>query len=394
MSKYNRLLHTKLASTLHNGRSVLLLGPRQTGKSTLMEAVCASLGGALLQYPLQLPTVRARLESDPESVLREAEASAQRPVVYIDEIQKLPALMDVLQLLIDRDKIVLAATGSSARKLRRGAVNWLPGRISLEHLAPLTWTESSEGIPASAHAAHLLERLLYGAMPGILSEPDLGRRRDVLSAYSAIYLEEEIRQEAAVRRLPPFAQFLKLAALESRTSPNLSKIAARVGVSHTAVRDYYQLLEDSLIVHRLGAFGKSRADVLRKARYYFFDCGVRNACAGLGHDPGMFTLQEGTLFEHFVVHELAAVLPSGSLSYWRTKRGDEVDAVVEANGRVIAIEVKATDAPKAADFSGLRAFQTAERCDRAFLVCQVERPQRFPDGTAWPWRDVPGLLGQ
>lgn len=132
--------------------------------------------------------------------------------------------------------------------------------------------------------------------------------------------------------------------------------------------------------------------MLRKARFYFFDCGVRNACAGLGHDSGLLTLQYGVLFEHWVVHELAAMLPAGSLSYWRTKDGDEVDAVVDANGRTVAIEIKATDAPKEADFSGLRAFQAAERCDRAVLVCRVEKPQKFPNGTAWPWRRVPELL--
>lgn len=105
---------------------------------------------------------------------------------------------------------------------------------------------------------------------------------------------EEIRVEAAVRRLPPFTRFLQLAALESGSSPNASKLANDIGVSHTTIREYYQILEDSLIVHRLGSFGKSRSAILRKSKYYFFDLGVRHAAAGIGHDKGLLILQQGS----------------------------------------------------------------------------------------------------
>jgi predicted AAA+ superfamily ATPase len=304
--------------------------------------------------------------------------------VFIDEIQKLPALMDLLQFLLDEKRITLIASGSSTRKLRRGAANWLPGRIRLERLHPLTWRES--GLLDGPSPAALEERLLFGGLPGILSESDRLQRAESLRSYTSLYLEEEIRQEAAVRRLPPFARFLQLAALESGTSPNYSKLGAAVGVSHTSIREYFQILEDSLVSHRLPPFGSGRAALLRKSRHYFFDLGVRNSAAGLGHDPGLLPLQAGTLLEHLVLLETLAAGPADArLSYWRTQAGQEVDLVLERAGKVTAIEVKSTASPRQEDFAGLAAFKKLERCDACFLVCRVERPQKHAHGLALPW---------
>lgn len=388
--KFNRDSAPGLSAALRSGRSVLLLGPRQTGKSTLFKDMLADFPRRL-EYPLQLPSVRARLERDPETVVREAAGlpGSGRVLVFVDEIQKAPALMDVLQYLLDEKRIVLAATGSSARKLRRAAVNWLPGRILLERLYPLTWNERGLSAPRGPRPGAFEEGLLYGCLPGMLAEPNLERRREQLASYTALYLDEEIRAEAVVRRLQPFSRFLPLAAMESGTSPNYSRLASQVGVSHTAVYGYYQILEDSLIAHRLGAYGKSRAATLRKARYYFFDLGVRNAAAELGHDRGLLSLQMGPLFEHHVVLEAVARCGGKGLSYWRTKDGDEVDLVVERGGRTMAIEIKATDKPRPEDFRGLAAFRKAEKCDEAFLLCRAPRAQRFEHGTALPWWELP-----
>ena len=271
--------------------------------------------------------------------------------------------------------------------MRRQAVNWLPGRIRLEHLYPLTWRE--RGLTARSGERALEEGLLYGSLPGILAEPEPARRREDLASYTALYLEEEIRAEAAVRQLQPFVRFLPLAALESGSSPNFSRLGSAVGVSHSAVRGYYQILEDSLIVHRLGAWGKSRAALLRKSRFYFFDIGVRNAAAELGHDRGLLTLQMGALFEHHVVLEAVARCGGRGLSYWRTKAGDEVDLIVERDGKVLAFEIKATERPRPEDFAGLAAFRKSERCDGAFLICRVPKAQKFEHGVALPWRELP-----
>jgi predicted AAA+ superfamily ATPase len=383
--KFDRELSLVLESNLRAKRSVLLFGPRQTGKTTLIKGVCAKFP-VCLEYPLQLPSVRTKLEGDPEVLRREVAAvkGSGPALVFIDEIQKIPALMDVLQYLLDEKKIVLIATGSSARKMRRAHTNWLPGRVRLEHLHPLTWKESGLLRENGYDEVLFEDHLLYGSLPGILVQGRAQRAED-LRSYASLYLEEEIRKEAVVRSLPPFARFLQLAALESGTSPNLSKLAKDVGVSHTTIREYYQILEDSLIVHRLSSWGKGRSAILHKAKYYFFDLGVRNSAATIGHDKGLLTLQKGPLFEHHVILEALARRGDARLFYWRNKKDREVDLVIEDGGKVTAVEIKATTKPGDSDFAGLAAFREEEKCDHAFLVCQVERPQRFKYGLAIPW---------
>lgn len=389
--EFKRELGAALQGALRARRSILLFGPRQTGKTTLIKEVCSEFRGHL-EYPLQLPSVRMRLEADPE-VLRREVAAAQSPVpvlVFVDEIQKVPAVMDVLQYLIDEKKIVLIATGSSARKMRRGHTNWLPGRVRVEHLYPLTWGECGL-LRGDGGAGSLFEdRLLYGGLPGVVTQ-DRAHRVEDLRSYAELYLEEEIRKEAVVRRLAPFARFLQLAALESGSSPNLSKLAGDVGVSHTTIREYYQILEDSLIVHRLGSWGKSRSALLHKAKYYFFDLGVRNAAALIGHDRALLTLQKGVLFEHHVILEALAQSGPARLTYWRNRSGREVDLVIEKDGKTTAVEIKATVRPGDSDFAGLAAFRAEEKCDDAYLICQIERPQRFEHGVALPWRQLGSL---
>jgi len=385
MTTFKRFSTTGLHEDLRAGRSLLLLGPRQTGKSTLLKEVIKSFP-TVLEYPLQIPSVRTRLSLDPEIVLREAQGGKSPPIVFVDEIQKVPELLDVLQYLLDDKKIILAATGSSARKLRHGAVNWLPGRIHLRHLYPLTWEERGILSSTGGNETLLEERLLFGGLPGILAEANTATRQSLLSTYATLYLEEEIRQESAVRRLPPFAKFLQLAALESGQSPNLSKIASQVGVSHPTVGQYFDILEESLILHRIPSFGMNRSDVLRKPRYYFFDTGVRNAAAGLEHSRGLLTLQAGPLFEQACVLELLATAPPGTkLSYWRTKRGDEVDIVLEKAGRTVPVEIKWTDTPRPEDFDGLKTFASQEKTKHAFLICRIPHPQKFNHGLALPW---------
>lgn len=391
---FKREFAGKLETDLHARRSTLLLGPRQTGKTTLIKAVCAEFKDRL-EYDLRLPSVRLKLEQDPEVIVREVQAlpKGKLPLVFIDEIQKVPALMDVLQYLLDNKMITLIASGSSARKLRHSKINWLPGRIKAEYLHPLTWREAGLLTPSGYNEKLFEEHLLFGGLPGIMSEKDIASRTENLAAYSTLYLEEEIRQEAAVRRLPSFAKFLQLAALESGTSPNLSKLANEVGVSHTTLGQYYQILEDSLIIHRLDSFGHSRCDVLKKPRYYFFDMGVRNSAAQIGHAKAVLTLQNGVLFEHHVILEVIARNHGQyQLSFWRTKQGQEVDLVMQHNGKVIALEIKHTAKPRLEDFKGLKAFGDNTKCDHAYLLCNIDRPQQFPHGKALPWWQLDSIL--
>ena len=391
-STFNRFKLPILLDKLRSGQSLLLFGPRQTGKSTLLSEIFSTFPAEAQQaYYFQLPQERMRIEADPEVIVREIEARYRgTPLyLYIDEVQKVPQVMDVLQFLIDRKRAVVAASGSSARKLRTVGANWLPGRVHLEHLYPITWQE----IQASGVSISLEEMLRYGGLPAILLQTNAIKREEDLAAYTALYLNEEIRMEALSRNLPRFAKFLQLVALESGTSPNYSKIASRIGTSHTTVKEYYHILEDTLIVHSLKSFGTTREQVLRSPKYYFFDIGVRNAAAKIGHSQGILTLQMGVLFEHLIILETIARLNgTAALSYYRNKLDQEVDLIVELGSKRIAIEIKATAKPAQDDFKGIRAFCEKYPCDKRYLVCQVPQAQQFDYGLAIPWTELGNYL--
>lgn len=380
---FKRSLRAKLLESLQESHSFLLMGARQTGKSTLLEGLFAEIPqNRIRKYYFQLPSQTTAIAGDPEIILREVQAMHSTGPVYvlIDEIQKIPSVMNVLQYLIDHKLAVVAASGSSARKMKTLGTNWLPGRIHLHHLYPLTWAETQ------FEPVQLDTILRFGGLPGVLSGQNESIREQNLESYSHLYLEEEIRTEALVRNVPRFAKFLRLAALESGTAPNFSKIGSQVEMSHTSISEYFQILEDSLIIHRLNAFGSRRDAVLRTPKYYFFDVGVRNAASGIGHSKGVLVLQAGVLFEHFIILELIAHFGgSGPLSYWRSKKGDEVDIIIDHKGRRVAVEIKTTDKPCADDLKGLHVFCRKYKFKEAYLVCQVSHTQKFGEVTVLPW---------
>ncbi len=195
--------------------------------------------------------------------LAEAKKSS-RPLVLIDEIQKAPKLLDVAQDLIDREVANFVFTGSSARKLYRGTkANLLPGRVVSCRLDPFILSEFS--------ANKLKERLLYGSLPGIMKEENPRHKETDLESYVTIYLEEEVRAEALVRNLGSFARFLEYAASESGNIVNFRKLSQEIGVSHTTIKDYYQVLEDCLIAERAEPLTKSRTrKKLTKSNKYLF----------------------------------------------------------------------------------------------------------------------------
>lgn len=385
---FKRNLEKELQNRLTNNKSFLLFGPRQTGKSTLIEGLFAKIPAhQKLEYYFQFPTQRERIEDKPEIIKDEVEfkQKTKQPLfVFIDEIQKIPGVLDVLQYLIDKKKIVLAASGSSARQMRKLKANWLPGRVHYFELKPLTFSE----IISAGSKVKLEELLLYGGLPAIMAQESFKERLRDLEAYSHLYLEEEIRAEAVTRNLPRFTKFLRLAALESGTAPNFSKIAQTIGVSHTTIAEYYQILNDTLITQTLTTFGKSRDQVLKKERFYFFDRGVRNAAALLPIDTGLLKLQMGTLFEHLIIQEAFAHFGSDcQLSYYRNKKGQEVDLIIESRKKTIAVEIKATQKPIQKDFLGLEFFRSKYKVDACVLVCQTPCSQKENNYWIVSWRD-------
>ena len=237
--------------------------------------------------------------------------------------------------------------------------------------------------------------LVWGSLPGVASEPE-ARRTATLEAYAEIYLEEEIRREAVVKDLGAFARFLALAALESGGVMNLTGLSQESGVPVATIRNFYQVLVDTFVGYWIPPYGRAgRKEILSTPRFVFFDTGVRNAAAGLPLDRALVKTQAGPLFEQWVVAELfhrAAYAGRGHrVSFWRTRHGAEVDAIIETPGQDIPVEVKWTENPRPTDARHLELFLDTYplRARRGFVVCRVPRPMKLSDRvTAIPWREL------
>jgi len=374
---------------LNRGKSVLLLGARQTGKTTLMKNQIASDR----YYNFINLEVRQRYEKDPAALGREIITAAKDKngnfLVVIDEIQKVPVILDVVQELID-DKIAqFILTGSSARKLKHGAnLNLLPGRVVSLKMDPLNITELPQPLP------EIEDLLRYGSLPGIVTEPSVPDKNIDLHAYVNSYLEEEIRAEAVVRNVGNFARFLELAAVESGNMVNFNKISQEIGIASSTVANYYQILEDCLIAHRIDPIttSKTRRNLTKTSKYLMFDMGVRRLCTE--EDTGVPSKTLGQWFEQFVGLELLKFshlsLDICKIHYWRDHNGPEVDYVISKNNRYIPVEVKWTTIPKPKDCRHLQIFITEyEKAQQGFVVCRTPHRMELADNiTAIPWQEI------
>lgn len=397
-----RYLETKLKRLLKSRYSCLILGPRQVGKTTLAKKVLEKTKN-VLSYPLQNPSVKIEMEANPGKIIGEIEACKNHPYVFIDEAQKVPEVFDAVQFLIDEGKANFLLTGSSARKLKRKGANLLPGRIKRFFLDPLMWSELgfvkenyfkplamaniNENVSYS-----LEESLIYGSLPGIISLPRKDRG-DFLKAYSEIYLEEEIRAEALSRKIGAFSRFLELAANESGTSPNLANLSMESGVSLPSINEFYQVLNDTLIVERVEPYlKKARKRILSSPRYYFFDLGVRNVLSRLPLEPGLIQAQKGVLFEHLIILEIIRRIRALSKNYkvcfWRTSGGAEVDCVLDMGEKIIPIEIKASQRVSLSDINGLRIFLEDYKniAKQGYVITMGQRKEKLAENiTAIPW---------
>jgi predicted AAA+ superfamily ATPase len=238
----------------------------------------------------------------------------------------------------------------------------------------------------------LEDTLVYGSLPGIISLPQKGRP-DFLKAYSEIYLEEEIRQEALLRKIGAFSRFLELAAVESGTSPNLLKLSNESGVSQPAIKEFYNILEDTLVIERIDPYLKNaRKRILSSSRYYFFDLGVRNTLARFPITSNLANIQKGALFEHAVILEIVRRVRTFNknykVCYWRTSAGAEVDCVVDMGSRVIPIEIKSSSFVPQSEIKGLRNFlrDYSKLAPHGYVITMGGRKELLSDNiTAIPW---------
>lgn len=340
----SRLLSDRL---LRSKKSVLLLGPRQTGKSTLIKNLAPSL-----TINLSAETEFFRFSAQPD--LLESLIEEQNPkTIFIDEIQRVPSLLNTIQAIIDDrphpPKFYLS--GSSARKLRRGHANLLPGRLFTFELSGLCAREVDYRID-------LKKALAYGTLPEPYLETNIADCSKLLRTYSATYLKEEIQAEALARSITGFARFLETTAALSGQICDFSKIASKSKVSRTSCTRFIEILEDTLIAQRVTVFDQAEeADTIRHPKLYFFDVGVLNGLLG------SFDLSQdriGSLFEHFIYSQLRnSALAQDEpieIQYFRTRHGTEVDFIVKLRGQIWAIEVKAGEVQRD-DIEGLRSFR-------------------------------------
>lgn len=366
----DRLLRHRLIAT---SKSALILGPRQVGKSTLIRSLKPKRFVNLMDEALYLAYAK-----DPQRLRRELEAVEPPSLIAIDEIQRLPSLLNTIQALLDEGiKHRFILSGSSARKLKRGHANLLPGRIIIEHLDPLSYWEMGPKLD--------LEKILrLGSLPGIYLDREK-TSEEILNSYGQIYLREEIQSEALIRNLGAYARFLDLAAETSGQWINYSKLSSDSEIPKETLRRFYTLLEDTLVVHRVGSFRPKvrQRRVSQRERFIFFDLGVRNALLGL-HKSNLSPGEKGLLFEQWIFLQLMAFIHANNkpwkISSFRTDAGSEVDWVLETPRSILAIECKYSSQAGRQDFNGMRTFESfAGRKVRKFVVYLSERPQKFSE---------------
>jgi len=340
-------------------KSHFLLGPRQTGKSFLIRA---TLGDVPL-YDLLDTSVYLDLSRDPGRLGRELKPSTR--LVAIDEIQRLPDLLNEVHRLIETKGVRFLLTGSSARRLRGGGVNLLGGRARTRYLHPLTWKELGDHFDLSRATTR-------GTIPSIYFSDD---HRADLAAYAGTWLQQEIVAEAATRSVPAFSRFLGVAAHCNGTIVNFTNVAGDAQVPRTTVYEYFEILKDTLVLHEVPAWRKSRKrKPLASSKYYFFDVGVASTLQGREAQPG--TPEYGLALETWVLHELRAWSDYGSgeaISFWRSASGFEVDFII---GDHTAIEVKAGRSIGERDLRSLRALGDEKKMKRLICVCLETRPRR------------------
>ncbi len=359
--------HLQIENVL-SSKSCFLFGPRQTGKSTLIRE---QLAGCTV-YDLLDQSLFLRLSRNP-ALIREA-LTPESSLIVIDEIQKLPELLNEVHLMIEQHGVRFLLTGSSARSLRRKGINLLGGRARSRVLHPLVRQE----LGAQFDLNRALE---YGLLPSIYfsDNPD-----EDLAAYAGDYLKEEVAAEAVVRNVGAFSRFLATAALEHGRMVNFAHVANDAQVPASTVRAYYDILKDTFLAREVPAVTETRKrKAISTSKYYLFDIGlVRHLQGRRGLAPG--TPEYGESFESLIYQELAAYCNYNQLdppSYWRSKSGYEVDFVLPG----LAVEVKAKLNVGIRDMRGLMALREEGITRRHLLIC-MEPIQRVINGIeVFPW---------
>ncbi len=365
-------IRTLKLSEILKKKSHFLFGARSTGKSTLIEM---QLPNAKV-YDLLDAEVYRKLLVRPKII--EEENLDMNEIVVIDEIQKLPTLLDEVQRLIQKKNMRFLLTGSSARKLKHGGANLLGGRAWIASLFPLSFVEIDN--------FDLMVYLNQGGLPHVYTSP---YAKEELSAYISTYLQEEIQAEAKLQQVAAFAEFLDLAALSNGQEINYESFAADCQVSTGTLKKYFQILEDTLLGFRLPGYTKTRRrKAISRSKHYLFDIGVTNALCRRGEIIERTELF-GNAFEHFIILEIRAYLSytqnNNPMAYWRSTSKMEVDILI---GDEVAIEIKGTNLVSDKHLKGLRALQE-EKIHKRYIIVSTDSNLRTTEDRIeiFPWKD-------
>ncbi len=363
--------------------SFFLFGPRQCGKTTLIESWIPkkSFRVDLLKSDLFL-----KYSKEPalfrEEILHKISATGLT-TVFVDEIQKIPSLLDEIQHLMGKTGCQFILSGSSARKLKRGGANMLAGRAIQKFLFPFVYQEVKNEF-------NLERALQYGLLPAVfLHEEEIAR--PILNTYAQTYLREEIQMEGIVRNLAGFSRFLDVACAQFTEITNYSSIGSECGVNARSVQGFYDILEDTLIGFRLRGFDRSvRKQLSTSPKFYIFDNGVTNAVNRLLQES-LSPVVAGKLFEQWLINEVRAYLTYQEsvveMYYWRTNNEAEIDLIL-ARHKVpeAAIEFKYRKSIGAGDMSAFRGFSTEYNQARKMVVCLASEPYQRGDVLVLPWQ--------
>ncbi len=356
----------KLNLENENNDSVFLWGARQVGKTTLLEMLYPNAR----YYDLLLSKEFERLLRRPSLLSEELETANEGELVIIDEIQKIPQLLDEVHSLIHKKKLRFILSGSSPRKLKRIGANLLGGRALKKTLLPLVSAEIPD--------FDILKAVNNGMIPRHYAVNNPWER---FRSYIGVYLNEEIREEAISRKLNSFTRFLEIAAFSNTEMVVYKNIAQDCGIDHRTVKEYFEILQDTLVGYLIPGFSatKKRRAILAP-KFYYFDVGVANYLSNRKN------IQQGTesfghAFEHLIIQELIAYINYNDLNeditYWRTSSGYEVDAII-GNGR-IAIEIKSSNEVNARHLKGLKAF-LEDFPEARSIVVSMDKNKRILNG--------------
>ena len=371
---------------LSTKRSLFLFGARATGKTTLLKnkfkpenaffinLLDRSLLAKLQSYPNELePMILPSIE--------------QGKLIIIDEVQRIPELLDIVHKLIQEKKALFILTGSSARKLKRGSANMLAGRASVYRLYPLLFSELKENFS-------LEEALSWGTLPELSLMDDDEEKYRFLDAYGETYVQEEIVAEQIIRNLPPFRRFLQVASQMNSKVINASKIAADINTNPSNVRNYFEIIEDTLLGFKLNAYHSSiRKRQRQNPKFYWFDTGlIRSLQKRLFLPLEPSTSYYGELFETFIVNQIKTTLEYKGkpfdLSYLLTKDGAEIDLIIERAGhKTICLEIKSSQSIRKESLNNLRTLSADIQNSEAICIYNGTQELRYDKIKVIPWKE-------